>query len=59
MKDQNYVLEELARVFHGTLIRDLLHLKYYRWGGGALIYVCVDLQSGQWLVRATDNHRMG
>jgi hypothetical protein len=58
-EDQNYILEELAWMFHRTLIGELPHLKSYRPAGGALIYVCADLQSGQWLVKAIDNHRIG
>jgi hypothetical protein len=46
-------------VLHGTPIGELPHLKSYRLEGGALIYICAAQQSGQWLIRATDNHRLG
>jgi hypothetical protein len=49
--NQNYIIEELARVFCGAA-----HLKSYRWEGGALIYLCTNQQSGQWLVKATDKN---
>jgi hypothetical protein len=35
------------------------HLKSYRLEGGALIYICADQQSDQWLIKAIDNHRLG
>jgi hypothetical protein len=56
--DQNYILEELARVFYETPLEEPSYLNSYRWEGGALIYVCTDQQSGQWFVKASDNHRM-
>jgi hypothetical protein len=34
-------------------------LKSHRLTGIALIYICADQQSGQWLIRAIDNHRLG
>jgi hypothetical protein len=34
------------------------HLISYRLVGGALIYVCADQQSSQWLIKAIDNHRL-
>jgi hypothetical protein len=46
-------------VLRGTPIGELAHLKSYRLEGGALIYTCTDQQSGQWLIRAIDNHRLG
>jgi hypothetical protein len=59
-------LEELGRVLRGTPT-ELPHLKSYRLEGGAhththiyiYIYICGDQQSGQWLIRATDNYRLG
>jgi hypothetical protein len=27
--------------------------------GGALIYICANQQSGEWLIRVIDNHRLG
>jgi hypothetical protein len=56
-EDQNNILVEMGRVFCGTPIRELPHLMSYRLEGGAL-YICTDKQSGQWLVRATDNYRL-
>jgi hypothetical protein len=53
------ILEELGRVLRGTPIGELPHLKSYRLEGGALIYICANQQSGQWLIRATENHRLG
>jgi hypothetical protein len=58
-EDQNYILEELGRVLHRTPAGELPHLKSYRLQGVALIYICANQQSGQWLVKATDNHRLG
>jgi hypothetical protein len=57
--DQDHILDELGRVFHGTLKGELPHLRCFRLEGGALMYVCADQKSVQWLIRATDNHRMG
>jgi hypothetical protein len=58
-EDQNYILEELARMFHGTPVGELPHINSYRPEGGTLIYVCADLQSGQWLVKTIDSHKIG
>jgi hypothetical protein len=57
--DLNNILEELGRELCGTPLGELPHLKSCRLEGGALIYTCANQQSGQWLVRATDNHRLG
>jgi hypothetical protein len=57
--EQESILEEVGRVLHGTPIEEVPHLKSYRLEGGALIYICVDQQSGQRLIRAIDNHRLG
>jgi hypothetical protein len=56
-EDQNCILEELDKVFRGIPL-ELPYLKSYRWERGALIYVCANKQSGQWLIKATDNQRM-
>jgi hypothetical protein len=56
-EEQDHILEELGRVFHGTPKGELLHLKSFRLEAGELMYVCADQQSGQWLIRA--NHRLG
>jgi hypothetical protein len=58
-EDHNYILEVLGRVLCRTPTGELPHLKSYRLEGGSLIYICPDQQSGQWLVKATDNHRLG
>jgi hypothetical protein len=57
--DQDCILAELGEVLRRTPLGDLPHLKFSRLEGGALIYICADQQSGQWLIRAIDNHRLG
>jgi hypothetical protein len=52
------ILDELWRGFRGTP-QDLPDLRSFMLEGGALIYVCADNQSGQWLIRVIDNHRLG
>jgi hypothetical protein len=52
------MLEELGRMLHRTPIGKIPHLKSYRLEGDALIYICADQQSGQWLIKAIDNHRL-
>jgi hypothetical protein len=44
---------------HRTPKGKLPHIKSYRLEGGALIYISADQQSGQWLVKAIDNQRLG
>jgi hypothetical protein len=56
--DQNCILEELGRVFRATPVGELPLLKSHRLEGGALIYMCANQQSGQWLIRAIGNHRL-
>jgi hypothetical protein len=56
--DQDCILEELGKMLRRTPIGELPHSKSYRLEGGTLIYICADQQSGQWLIRATDNHRL-
>jgi hypothetical protein len=56
--DQTSILEALREVLRRTPIRELPHLKSYRLEGGALIYMCADQQSGQWLIKTIDNHRL-
>jgi hypothetical protein len=58
-EDQNYILEKMGRTLCRTPIGELPHLKSYRLERGTLIYICTDQQSGQWLVKAIDNHRLG
>jgi hypothetical protein len=53
--DQDSILEILGGVLRRTPKEEL---KSYRLMGGALIYACVDQQSGQWLIKATDDHRL-
>jgi hypothetical protein len=57
--DQEHILIELGRVFCRTPKGELLHLRSFRLERGALMYVCTDQQSGQWLIRTTDNHGLG
>jgi hypothetical protein len=57
--DQDQILNELGRVFYGTPKGELPYLRSFRLEGGALIYVCANQQSVQWLIRATDSHRLG
>jgi hypothetical protein len=52
-------MEELGRMLRRTPIGEIPHLKSYRLEGGALLYICADQQSDQWLIRAIDNHRLG
>jgi hypothetical protein len=56
--DQNSILEALGEMLRRTPKGELPHLKPYRLVGGALIYICVDQQSGHWLTKAIDNHRL-
>jgi hypothetical protein len=51
----NSILEELGKELRGTPFGELPHLKSYRLEGGPFIYIYHDQQSGQWLIRATDN----
>jgi hypothetical protein len=46
-------------VLRRTPLEELPHLNSYRLEGGALIYICADQHSGQWLIKAIDNHRVG
>jgi hypothetical protein len=46
-----------VKVFCGTL-KELPHLRSFGLEGDAFLYVCAEQQSGQWLIRATDNHRL-
>jgi hypothetical protein len=52
------ILEELGRALRGTPKGELLHLKSFRLEAGMITYVCADQQSGKWLTRAIDNHRL-
>jgi hypothetical protein len=56
--DQNSILEVLGEVLRRTPTGELPHLKSYRLEGGALIYICADQKSSQWLIKAIDNHRL-
>jgi hypothetical protein len=46
-------------VLRRTPLEEQSHLKSYRLEGGTLIYICADQQSGQWLIKAVDNHKLG
>jgi hypothetical protein len=59
INDQDCILAELGKVLRRTPLGELPHLKSYRLEGGALIYTFADQQSGQWLIRAIDVHRLG
>jgi hypothetical protein len=59
INNQDCILAELGKVLRRTPLGELPHLKSYRLEGGALIYTCADQESGQWLIRAIDNHRLG
>jgi hypothetical protein len=52
-------LAELGKVLRRNPLGELPHIKSYRLERGALIYTCADQQSGQWLIRAIDKHRLG
>jgi hypothetical protein len=39
--DQDYILEELGRMFHGTLNGELPHLRSFRLVRGTLMCVCL------------------
>jgi hypothetical protein len=56
--DKNCILEILGEVLCGTPIGELPHMKSYRLEGGALICICANQQSGQWLVKAIGNYRL-
>jgi hypothetical protein len=58
-EEQDHILGELGGVFCGTPKGELPHLKSFKLEASALMYVCADQQSGQWLIRAIDNHRLG
>jgi hypothetical protein len=52
-------LEILGEALRTTLLAELPRLKSYRLEGGALIYTCVDRQSGQWLIKTIHNYGLG
>jgi hypothetical protein len=56
--NQQSILDVLGEVLHRTPVEELSHLKSYRLEGCALIYICADQQSGQWLFKAINNHRL-
>jgi hypothetical protein len=56
--DQNSILEALVEGLRRNLIGELPHMKSDKLEGGALIYMCVGQQSGQWLIKAIDNYRL-
>jgi hypothetical protein len=48
----------MGEVLRRIPIGELPHLKSYILEGGALIYMCADQQSGQWLIKAIGNYRL-
>jgi hypothetical protein len=56
-KEQDLIPAEIAGAFRTTPKERLPRLRSYRLEGGALIYVCTDQQSGQWLTEAVNGHR--
>jgi hypothetical protein len=58
--DQQSILDVLREVLRRTPVEELPHLKSYtcRLEGGALMYRCADQQSGQWLSKGINNHRL-
>jgi hypothetical protein len=48
-------------VFRGTFKEELLvlYLRSFRLERGAPMYVCDNQESDQWLITATDDHRLG
>jgi hypothetical protein len=56
--EQDHIFEELGRVYHGTAKGELPHLRYFRLEGGTLTYVYAEQEFAQWLIKATDNHRL-
>jgi hypothetical protein len=58
-EDRDSILEILEEALRRTPLAELPRLKSYRLEEGALIYMCVDQQSGQWLIKTIDNHELG
>jgi hypothetical protein len=58
-EDRNSILDILGEALRRTPLEELPPLKSYRLEGGALIYTCVEQQSGQWLIKTIDNHGLG
>jgi hypothetical protein len=56
--EQDHILAELGRVFHGTTKGELPHLTSFRLEEGTFTKVHAHKQSAQWLIKATDNHRL-
>jgi hypothetical protein len=57
--DRDSILEILGKALHRTPLTELPPLKSYILAGGALIYTCVNQQSGQWLIKTIDSHGLG
>jgi hypothetical protein len=55
-EDRDSILEILGEELSRTPLAELPRLKSYRLDGGAIIYTCVDQQSGHWLIKTIDNH---
>jgi hypothetical protein len=58
-EDRDSILEILGEALRRTPLAELPRLKSYRLEGGALIYMCVDQQSGQWLIKTIGSHGLG
>jgi hypothetical protein len=56
--NQDQILDELGRVFCGTPKEELPYLRALRLEGDAL-NSHMHQQSSQWLIRATEYHRLG
>jgi hypothetical protein len=57
--NQDSILEELEWVLRRTPIGELPHLSPTDWREVHLYNICTTQQSGQWLIRATDNNGLG
>jgi hypothetical protein len=51
---QDLILEELGRVFHGTLKEELPHLRSFSLEGGIVMYVCVCADQTVWSMAHRD-----
>jgi hypothetical protein len=57
--DQEHILEVLGRMFRENVKGEIPHMRSLRLEGDAIMYVCSDQQTGQWLIIVTKNHRLG
>jgi hypothetical protein len=56
--DQQCILDVLGKMLCRSPVEELPHHKSYTLEGSAFIYICADQQSGQWLSKAINNHRL-